>query len=127
MESITSANLPLIPLSPLLPKRFSIASLIFSIKSENFLAATKMPPPASPAKTSPIDTFSEIQPNTFFSDSQIFSATFLIVSPTDEIVSPEPFIRSATLEKKSETFEEIVLNRSPIDSIPVTERINSTM
>ncbi len=123
---MTSANLPLIPLSLSLPKSFSSASLIFSIKPDNFLAATKIPPPASPAKISPSETFSEIHLNTVLIVSQIVPATFLIVSPIAEIVPCELLVCSTMLEKKLEILLETVAKSSLTDPIPVNDLMNST-
>ena len=85
-----------------------------------------MPPPASPANISPIETFSEIHLNAVLIVSQIVPTVFLIVSPIADIVPFALLARSMTPEKKLEMPSETVAKSSLIDPIPVNDLMNST-
>ena len=77
-----------------------------------FFPATKMPPPAKPAKISPTETWSEIQPKTVLTASQIFPHTFVTTSPTEENMSPKLPICSTALDKKLE-MPDAIFERTP--------------
>ena len=68
-----------------------MTSLILSSKPVNFLAATKIPPPASPAKISPAETFSEIHENAALKPFQMILITLRIPLPALDNTSPKPF------------------------------------
>ena len=60
----------------LLPNKLLKASDTFPIRLANLVNNTNIPPPAKPANTSPIDTFSVIQPNAFPIASPILLKAF---------------------------------------------------
>ena len=92
-----------------LSKRPSNIPLILSTKLPSFLARTNIPPPARPAKISPAEIWSVIQPKTFVTAPHILEATVQMVSPMDENIPLNPPRLSNTPERTSEipvaTFE----------------------
>ena len=104
------------PLSFLL-KMLSMVSLILSSKPLNFFNAINIPPPAKPAKISPIETCSDIHVKVFTNASLILPATFEITahafnnqSPTLENTSPKLRTPSVADTKISEILP------NPLDS-----------
>ena len=107
-----------------------MVSLILSNKPVNFLAAMNIPPPASPANISPMETFSVIHVNVFFMGSQIFFATFTIQLPTVTRIFPKPFKPSMELPNNLETPETILENtsvRPPVSNFSLSDVKKSPM
>ena len=98
-ESCRASRAPVIfdlrlPSSSPFLKMLDITSLILSMRPENFLAATNIPPPARPAKISAKEKLSPINVNAALIPERIFPATVTIPSPIKLNTSLKPLIFS---------------------------------
>ena len=116
----------LLPLSPNILNILPITSLILSSKLPNFFKAVKIPPPTKPAKISPNDTCSFIQPKTLPITSPIFEAAFETQLHIDSNTSPNfliPFdAPSKILGIPPKTFD---IPSAILDNIPEIVEKNS--